>query len=229
MKTDAQTVAPDSGECIPIKLRHQWNGVKVSRSVWTCQCALLRGKPREVEEPLFFEPPSRGLPGIGERCLDRDCKKVFFGLPDSPSARWKELRDTLQGGLVEISRTGPSPSFCLRDFSGDTLIGVIIVHVDDMLLATNSGHQAESHFSRLLSKNDTKDVKRAGDDGGVLYCGKRVRTVLGRYETWGVWLCNKTKTEFCESSLRTCKYVSSPRPDKREASVRQAKFERCEV
>ena len=27
-------------------------------------CAFLRGKPREVEDPLLFEPPSRGLPGI---------------------------------------------------------------------------------------------------------------------------------------------------------------------
>ena len=30
----------------------------------------LRGKPREVEEPLFFEPPSRGLPiEIVKRCF----------------------------------------------------------------------------------------------------------------------------------------------------------------
>ena len=44
-------------------------------------------------------------------------------------------------------------------------------------LATNNSHRAESHISRLLSKYDIKDVKRADDDGGVLYCGKRVRTV----------------------------------------------------
>ena len=51
---------------------------------------------------------------------------------------------------------------------------MIVVHVDDMLLATDNSHQAESHISRLR-KYDTKDVKRADDDGGVLYCGKRVR------------------------------------------------------
>ena len=62
-------------------------------------------------------------------------------------------------------------SFCLRDCSGH-LIEMIIVHVDDMLLATNNSHQAESHISRLLSKYDIKDVKRADEDGGVLYCGK---------------------------------------------------------
>ena len=55
---------------------------------------------------------------------------------------------------------------------------MIIAHVDDMLWATNNSHQAESHISRLLSKYDIKDVKRADDDEGVLYCGKRARTVL---------------------------------------------------
>ena len=46
-------------------------------------CAFLRGKPREVQEPLFFEPPSRGLPGIEKDALIEIVKGVF-GLPDSP-------------------------------------------------------------------------------------------------------------------------------------------------
>ena len=81
---------------------------------------------------------------------------------------------------------------------------MIIVHVDDMLLATNNSHQAVSHLSRLLSKHDIKDVKRTDDDGGVLHCGKRVRTVLGVSAT--------RPDRVCESSLRTCQYASSPSP-----------------
>ena len=54
---------------------------------------------------------------------------------------------------------------------------MIIVHVDDMLLVTDSSRQAESHISRLTSKYDIKDVKRADDDGGVLYWVKRVQSV----------------------------------------------------
>ena len=46
-------------------------------------CAFLRGKPREVKDPLFFEPPSRGLPGR-ERSLDRDREKVFLDCPILP-------------------------------------------------------------------------------------------------------------------------------------------------
>ena len=92
--------------------------------------------------------------------------KDVFGLPDSPRGWSKELRDTLQGDSWTSLKLDPA-FFCLRDFSGQ-LIGMIIVHVDDMLLATNNSHQAESHISRLI---DIKDVKRADDDGGVLYCG----------------------------------------------------------
>ena len=107
----------------------------------------LRGKPREVEEPLFFEPPSRGLP--------IEIVKGVSGLPHSLRGWWKELRDTLQGESWKSLKLDPA-FFCLRDCS-EHLIGMIIVHVDDMLFATNNTHQAESHISRLLSKYDVKD------------------------------------------------------------------------
>ena len=45
-------------------------------------CDFLRGKPREVEEPLIFQPPSRGLPGIEKGTLIQ-IEKSVFGLPDS--------------------------------------------------------------------------------------------------------------------------------------------------
>ena len=60
-------------------------------------CAFLQGKPREVEGPLFFEPPSRGLPGIDEGAVIEIVKGVFE-LPASPPRWWKELRVTTQGG-----------------------------------------------------------------------------------------------------------------------------------
>ena len=59
---------------------------------------------------------------------------MFFGLPDSPCGWWKELRDTLQGDSWTSLKLDPA-FFCLRDCYGH-LIGMITVHVDDMLLAT---------------------------------------------------------------------------------------------
>ena len=51
------------------------------------------------------------------------------------------------------------PFFCLRDFSGH-LIGVIIVHVDDMLVATNNSRQAESRISRFFLTNMASKMSR---------------------------------------------------------------------
>ena len=134
-------------------------------------CAFLRGKPQEVEEPLFFEPPSRGLPGLEKGALI-EIANMFSDYPILP----------VGGGKNCVTRSNKNfsnstlPSSACETFSGH-LIGIIIVHVDDMLLTTDNSHKAESHFSRLMSKNDTKYVKRADENGGVLYCGKRVRTV----------------------------------------------------
>ena len=94
--------------------------------------------------------------------------EIVFGLPDSPRRWWKELRDTLQGDSWTSLKLDYA-FFCLRKFSGH-LIGRTIVLV--VLLATNNSPQAESHISRFFSKYEIKDVKRANDDGGVLYCGR---------------------------------------------------------
>ena len=59
-------------------------------------CAFPRGKPRDVEEAWFFEPPSRGLTGIEKGALIEIVKGVFE-LPDPHRGSWKELRDSLRG------------------------------------------------------------------------------------------------------------------------------------
>ena len=87
--------------------------------------------------------------------------------------------------------------FCLRDFSG-RLIGMIIVHVDDMLQATNNSHHAEYHIPRLLWIYDITNIKRADSDEGVLYCGKRVRTMPNDMRPGGLAL-QQDRMEFVKS------------------------------
>ena len=212
VRTDDPTVHR-TAESVFLQLVSSMGWCRSLRGV-NVSCAFQRGQPREGGDPLFFEPPSRDLAGIETEALIEIAKGVF-GLPDSPRGWWKELRDTLQGDSWTSLKLDPA-FFCLRDFSGH-LIGKIIVHVDDMLLATNNSHQAESHISRLLSKYDIKD-----DDGGVLYCGKRVRTVPDDMKLGGLSL---------QQDEARCELASMPRPepDKRVPGVQQARFERCEV
>ena len=53
---------------------------------------------------------------------------------------WKELRDTLQEDSWRALRL-EAAFFCLRISSGH-LIGMIVVHVDEILLATTESHEA---------------------------------------------------------------------------------------
>ena len=144
-----------------------------------------------------------------ERSLKRDCERCFR-ISRFPRGWWKALRDTLQGDAWTSLKLDPA-FFCLRDFS-EHLIGMIIVHDDNMLLATNNSHQAESHISRLLSKYDMKDVKRTDDNGGVLHCGKRVRTVPDDTKPEGLSL-RQDQTEFAKAR---CEPVSMPRARARQ-------------
>ena len=131
-------------------------------------------------------------------------------MPQSPRVWWEELLDTLQGDSRSALRLNPA-SFCLRDFSGHR-IGMIIVHVDDMLLATNGSHQAESHISRLLITYEITHAKRADSDVGVLFCGQRIRTVPDDVKIGGVAL-RQDRTE----SVRTrCEPASRSRTRDRQ-------------
>ena len=192
---------------VSVFLQHGFINGMVSPGV-DVSCAFLRGKPREVEDPLFFEPFT-WLAWSRERSFDRDCERCFR-IARFSRGWWRELRDTLQGDSWTSLKLDPA-FFCLRDFSGH-LIGMIIVHVDDMLLATNNSHQAESHISRLLSKYDIKDVKRADDNGGVLYCGKRIRTVPDDMKPGGLSL-QQDQTEFVKAR---CEPASMPRARARQ-------------
>ena len=180
-------------------------------------CAFLR-KPREIQDPLFFEPLARGVLGVEKASLIEIVKGVSFGLPDSPRRWWKELRDTLQGDSWTPLKLDPA-CFCLRDFSGH-LIGMIIVQVDDMLLATNDSHQAESHISRFLRIYDIIDCKRTDSNEGVLYCEKRIRTVPGDITRGRDWLCDKTRRSLWRLvvNLQVCIWLE---PSKRGLSVQQ--------
>ena len=140
------------------------------------------GTPLEIQEPLFSEPPAHGLPGSLIEIV-----KGVFGLPDSPRGWWKELRDTLQVDSWKSLMLDPA-FFYLRDFSGH-LIGMIIVHVDDMLFATNDSHQAESHISRS-SENTVSPV-------ASLPTAMKVSCTVGNefelFQDLEDWLSDKTR------------------------------------
>ena len=116
----------------------------------------------------------------------------------------------VEGGKNCVTRSWTSlkldPAFfCLRDFSGH-LIGMIIVHVDDILVATNNSQ------SLLIIQYDIRDVKRADDDGGVLHCGSLS--------------LQQDQTEFVEAR---CEPASTPRARARQEGTQCTTSEIREV
>ena len=177
VKTDAPTVHRTAVSVfLPVVASMGWcsslGGVDVS-------CAFPPGTPQEIQEPLFSEPPARGLLGVEKGSLIEIVK--------APRGWWKELRDTLQEDSWQSLILDPA-FFYLRDFSGH-LIGMITVHVDDMLLATNDSHQAESHISRS-SENTVSPIAR----GPTAMKGScTVGSEFGLFQDLGDWLCDKTR------------------------------------
>ena len=206
------------------RLCRQWDGVGVQRC-GRVVCLSTSTTSRSWRPFVLWAAFTR-LIWPCERCLDWDCQRCVGIVRLSP---WMVERTAWHSPrrLMDISQTGP----CL--FLSAWLFWKS--HWNDyrtcwrLAFGNENSHQVESHISRPLSTYDVKDVKRADDDGGVLYCGKRVRTVQDDVKLGGLTL-RQDQTEFCESSLRTCKYVSSPSPT-RESSVydkRNSRDEKCD-
>ena len=176
------------------------------------------GTPLEIQEPLFSEPPAHGLPGSLIEIV-----KGVFGLPDSPRDWWKELRDTLQEDSWKSIMLDPA-FFHLRGFSGN-LIGTIFVYVDDMLFATNDSHQAGSHISRSSENTVSPSCKRADSNEGVLYSGKRIRTVPRP----GGLALRQDQAEFVKPRCGPANMSRVRANQEGGLSVQQAESERCEV
>ena len=66
------------------------------------------------------------------------------------------------------------------------------------------------------------DAKKADDDGGVLYCGKRIRTVPDGMKPGGLSL-QQDQTEFVKARCEPAN-MPEPEPNTREPRVQRAKF-----
>ena len=191
----------------------------------TCRAPFLQERLGKSKSLCFSEPPARGLPGVEKGSLIEIVKGVF-GLPDSPRGWWKELRDTLQEDSWQSLILDPA-FFNLLDFSGH-LIGMIIVHVDDLLLDNKRQPPSRISHLSLLRKYGVTDCKRADSNEGVLYSGKQIRTVPDDLRPGEISFATRPDG-VCEDSLWTCKYDLGLEATKRGLSVQQAKSERCKV
>ena len=104
---------------------------------------------QRMTREVYIRPPKTGLPGVPPGSLLRPNKHIY-GFTDAARAWWLQL----QGLLLEL---GAVPSahepavFYLKDDDGK-LIGALVAHVDDLLVAFDHDHPKVQTFMKTLKE-----------------------------------------------------------------------------
>ncbi|CAE8669887.1 unnamed protein product [Polarella glacialis] len=129
----------------------------------------LQGK-ENTGEPLHMFPPSQGLPGI-EAGLILRLQKAVYGRPDAPRTWF----DMFSGVLVNdfgFERSWLDPD-------KGCPIAMIVMHVDDILLATNSSIAVKEKINLLQKRFPFGEWSLAHEKTeGVIYCSNRIRAIM---------------------------------------------------
>ena len=124
-------------------------------------------------EPLYMRAPEKGLPGIGSNQLLR-LKRPVYGRPDAPRAWYEQLSGFIMREMG-FERSVIDPAFFIhRDKQGEP-DGLLVLHVDDLMVSTNGGPDVENKVSLLCERFPFGEWETVRDKpGGTTYCGKEI-------------------------------------------------------
>ena len=136
--------------------------------------AFLQGAPLKDKPDMFMRQPKQGLPGLKPGQLLKLLKPVY-GRPDAPRAWYDELSRILETELG-FSKCQVDPAmFALRDSAG-ALRGLMIVHVDDVMIAHDGSTQGANMVEALCARFPFGTwMKVSEQQCGVSYCGKEIK------------------------------------------------------
>ena len=133
-------------------------------SVGDVRAAFLNGVP--APRKLFFRQPKRGIPGLAPGQLVEIIKGVF-GLSTSPKLWWLKLSSDLKSMQIQGEDEGihvkqNSIDPCVFMLVGDQsakVRGLLLTHVDDLLLLTEEGlrGKTQARLKELFPVDDWED------------------------------------------------------------------------
>ena len=144
--------------------------------------ALLQGAPLTGKPDVFTRQPKQGLRGLQEGQLLKLLKPVY-GRPDAPRAWYDELSRVLEEEIGSKRCQVDPAMFALRDSRG-VLQALMIVRVDDLMIAHNGSAEGERAIQRLRGRfSFGARMKVCEQSSGVSYCGKEIKVVQRDDET----------------------------------------------
>ena len=136
--------------------------------------AFLQGAPLIGKEPMYMKPPKQGLKGVKPTQLLKLLKPVY-GRPDAPRAWYEELARVLTGELGFCKSAIDPAVFMLRNSQG-IMIGLMVVHVDDLMVCHDGSEFAQHAVEALAKRFPFGTWDRVADKAcGVTYCGKEIK------------------------------------------------------
>ena len=130
-----------------------------------------------------MKQPRQGLPGLVPAQLLR-LRKSVYGRPDASRAWYNELARVLEQELGFVRSVVDPAAFYLREPNGK-LVGMMIIHVDDVMIGTDQGPYAGEVVERLRKRFPCGTWQAVAKEfSGVSYCGKKKPVpVSGKYRS----------------------------------------------
>lgn len=123
-------------------------------------------------EPLYMFMPERGLPNLSKEQILK-LKRPVNGRPDAPRAWYNQIsRFIMEEMQYERSILDPA-LFILRDKNSNPK-AMLILRVDDLLVATDGTPEAESTVKLLYDRFPFGEWGFVHEGSGISYCGKEV-------------------------------------------------------
>ena len=159
--------------------------------------AFLQGE-ETTGEPLYMFLPERGLPNLNAQQVLR-LKRPVYGRPDAPRAWYNQISSFIMNNMgYERSILDPA-LFVLRGPNNEPK-GMLVLHVDDLLVATDGSPEAEEGVKLLHERFPFGEWGLVKDQpSGITYCGKEV--VVGLEE--GKQVLQMRQRGFVEGRLET--------------------------
>eukprot|EP00435_Cladocopium_sp_Y103_P054342 s1586_g17.t1 len=134
--------------------------------------AFLQGEESKGE-PLYMFPPERGVPGVEPGQIFR-LKRPVYGRPDAPRAWYEQISKFIMHDMG-YERSILDPAFFVHRNKQGKPDALLVLHVDDLMIATDGSPQIERTVEKLYKRFPFGEWALVKDsNGGVTYCGKEI-------------------------------------------------------